>query len=217
MDTTIAASERGTVALLAGVILMGAGGYFFPVRRSHSIRDVQLHAPATPDYPASPFGHLKQSIGDRRIGAGVLAAAMLVTGALGIIGGARLLTGGDALTVREAWARPAGAGETDAVYLTIANHTGNAVRVVEAATDAAALVQLHQTVIEDAVARMETLDSLEIPSGETLRMEPPGTHFMLVDLQDDLAEGGTFPLTLTFDTGANIAVNVQVHLIAPDN
>jgi copper(I)-binding protein len=148
---------------------------------------------------------------------GVLAAALVVTGAISMITGAALVYGGSGtVTAHGAWARPAPEGETAAVYLTIDNTTGSTARVVEGETAAAARVELHRTVIDDDVARMQSLDTLDIPPNDTLRIEPPGTHLMLIDLQRDLVEGTTFPLTLAFESGETTTLDVLVQMIAPE-
>jgi copper(I)-binding protein len=134
-----------------------------------------------------------------------------------MITGAALVYGGSgAVSAHGAWARPAPAGAVGAAYLTIDNTTDKLARVVDAETDAAARVELHRTVIEGELAQMQPLNTLEVPPGETLQIEPPGTHLMLIGLHQDLEEGETFPLSLTFESGEVITLDVLVQMIAPE-
>ncbi|HLU09321.1 MAG TPA: copper chaperone PCu(A)C, partial [Oceanobacillus sp.] len=189
IDTTIPLSDRGAAALLAGYGLLAIGGFFGAQTRLRRLLS----------------------------GTGVLTVALVIAGAVSMVTGAALVYGGSgSITVRGAWARPAPAGATGAVYLTIDNTADRLARVIGAETEMAARVELHRTVIEGEIARMQPLDTLEVPPGETLRISPPGTHLMLVDLQDDLIEGETFPLTLTFESGEVVTLDVRVQMIAPE-
>jgi periplasmic copper chaperone A len=186
IETAIPAAERGIAALAVGLFLLGTGGFFVARERLIS-------------------------------GAGVLGAGMALVGVITLVIGGQLLLGANGtVTVRDAWARPAGVGETGAVYLTIENGTGETIQLTSAQTDAAQRVELHRTTIEDEVARMEAFDTLAVAPGDTLRIEPLGTHLMLEHLHRALIEGDTFPLTLTFASGETLTVEVQVQMNAPE-
>ena len=45
-------------------------------------------------------------------------------------------------------------------------------------------VELHETTVEDGVARMRPLDSLVVPPGETVVLERGGKHLMLMRAQN---------------------------------
>lgn len=46
---------------------------------------------------------------------------------------------------------------------------------------------------------MRPVDSIELPAGETVKLEPGGYHVMLLELAAPLTAGQTFPVTLTFE------------------
>lgn len=134
--------------------------------------------------------------------------------------------GQSVLSVRDAWARAAEAspaqssehsastshsGAVSAAYLVIEN-TGNAAdRLLRAATDAAATVEIHTTQMENNVMRMRPLpDGLEIPAGGRVVLEPGGYHLMLMGLQRDLVAGERLPLTLTFASGKQLTIEAEV-------
>lgn len=107
-----------------------------------------------------------------------------------------------------------------AVYMMIENHGGQGVRLVAAATAAAAAVEIHETQMENDVMRMRMLENgLDIPAGESVSLEPGGYHMMLFDLPHDLLPGQAIALTLTFalldDAGAVAGEPVLVDIGAP--
>jgi copper(I)-binding protein len=64
--------------------------------------------------------------------------------------------------------------------------------------------------MQDGIARMSALEEMPIPSGETLVIEPGGYHLMLLNLQEALQADDSFPITLVFASGEEIALDVVV-------
>ncbi len=200
IDTSIPTMERSIASLLAGAALLAVGAFYIP--RSDWRR---------PD------------------GRWLITAAVLAAGAVMLITGVRLAQGIGTLSdelsnnltgelrALDAWARPAPQNSTGAVYMQIENGTGMDERLTGAAAAVAAHVELHETVITDDVGRMQAVDDVELPSGTTLAIVPFGLHMMLIDLHEDLQTGDTFPLTLEFESGRRLEVEVEVKLDAqPD-
>jgi copper(I)-binding protein len=57
---------------------------------------------------------------------------------------------------------------------------------------------------------MREVAQIDLPAGETVRLEPGGLHIMLLDLVEDLEPGDTFELTLDLDRGDDLTVTVEV-------
>ncbi len=57
---------------------------------------------------------------------------------------------------------------------------------------------------------MQPVESIALPAGEPVALEPGGYHVMLLDLVSPLEVGETFDLTLTFETGGEQTVSVEV-------
>jgi hypothetical protein len=73
------------------------------------------------------------------------------------------------------------------------------------------MVQIHQTTVTDGVAQMgEVEGGIEIPAGGVVELRPGGLHIMLMDLTGDLVEGKTIMVTLTFESGATVEIEVPV-------
>lgn len=104
-------------------------------------------------------------------------------------------------------------GGTTAIYFNLLNRGAAADRLVavSAAPGIAEAVEMHETVIENEMAMMQSVEGLDLPAGETVSFEPGGLHIMLVGLQRDLAPGDALTLTLTFASGAQLVVAVPVY------
>jgi periplasmic copper chaperone A len=116
----------------------------------------------------------------------------------------------DGLSVHDAYARIS--PHAGAVFLVIENHGAAEDRLVSAATDAAGRVELH-THKEDAngVVQMLAVEGgLAVPAGGTLELARGGDHIMLMDLGRVLADGDSFTVTLGFESGASVPVEVTV-------
>ena len=116
------------------------------------------------------------------------------------------------LTVEGAVARPAPLeGGNGAAYLTVWNGLEEDVQLQEARSDAAATVELHETVEESGVMRMVPHpEGFTVPAGGSLVRKPGGKHVMLLGLAKPLAPGDSFTLTLHFDGSDPITVTVPV-------
>ena len=92
--------------------------------------------------------------------------------------------------VRDAWARPAEAGDVTAAYMTLRN-TGAVGDTLKAARTAVArAAEIHRSSAgSDGVMQMRPVDDVFIPPGSSVAFEPGGYHVMLIDLQRPLVEG----------------------------
>lgn len=114
--------------------------------------------------------------------------------------------------VRDAWARATpGKAEIGAVYLTLESPVDD--RLTGLSTPVAAIAQLHTITMEGGVMKMNRLSALDLPAGKPVRIEPGGTHIMLIGLTDQLRPGQSFPLTLVFEKAGKHEVTVSVEKI----
>ena len=114
-----------------------------------------------------------------------------------------------ALVISEAaMALPAGANT--AVYLTIVNEGMGEDRLIGASTPLSDRVELHETRAgDDGLMRMQRVDAVEIPAGETVRLEPGGLHVMVFDV-DEVSEGAEVEVTLVFQRSGDVVVEIPV-------
>lgn len=119
-------------------------------------------------------------------------------------------TAGD-LTVQHAWSRATiGAGRPGVLYLEIANGGTEDDVLTGVTTPAAEMPMLHETIVTDGIASMPHVQNVPVPAGATTRLAPGGFHGMLMKLTAALAEGESFPVTLTFARAGEVTVNVEV-------
>lgn len=57
---------------------------------------------------------------------------------------------------------------------------------------------------------MQPIESLELPAGQEVALEPGGYHVMLIDLVEPLVAGETFELTLELENAGEQTVTVEV-------
>jgi hypothetical protein len=113
--------------------------------------------------------------------------------------------------IGEAWARPGTAGAESAAYLAITAPSGEADALLSASSAAANMVQLHEVSTDaQGMTGMHHIERLDIPAGETVRLEPGGYHLMLMGLTADLAVGGSIELTLVFERAGSVVVQAEI-------
>lgn len=104
------------------------------------------------------------------------------------------------------------AGQSGAAFMRLENPGTTDDRLVGAASDIAARVELH-THSEDSAGVMRMLeveDGFPIPAGGAHMLERGGDHVMFLGLTRVPEEGESVALTLTFESGAEIALEIPV-------
>ncbi len=119
------------------------------------------------------------------------------------------------ISVDGAWARAAsGPGATSAVYLKIHNAGTTDDQLVGARSDAARMVEVHRSSMDNGVMRMSPAGPVIVPAGGDVALQPGGLHIMLMDLPADLAEGSKIDVTLVFEAAGEVPVQVPVRSAA---
>jgi copper(I)-binding protein len=114
------------------------------------------------------------------------------------------------LEVKNAWARPAAAGDNGAVYFIIENGTSQDDALLSARADIATAVELHLSQMDGDHMSMHQQEQVMLPAGEAVEFSPGGLHVMLVDLTRDLNAGETFDMALRFEHVGEKTVTVTV-------
>jgi len=72
-------------------------------------------------------------------------------------------------------------------------------------------VELHTMTMDGDVMRMREVEGgIELPAGETVELAPGGLHIMFMGLESPFVEGETVPVTLTFEGGETIDLELPV-------
>jgi len=100
---------------------------------------------------------------------------------------------------------------TSAAYMLIENTGDSDDKLVSVTCDVAKMPQIHQTVIENEVAKMQEVEGgLVIPAKGSVELKPGSYHIMLMQMQRDLVAGDLIKVTLTFESGTTLEVTVPV-------
>ena len=114
------------------------------------------------------------------------------------------------LVVKDPWARELPpVSTTGAVWFRVVNH-GRADRIVSVQSPFAERAELHVHELEDGVARMRHLPSVEVPAHGALVFEPGDRHVMLIGLKEALVAGESFPVSIRFAQAGEVKVVVRV-------
>lgn len=118
--------------------------------------------------------------------------------------------------VRRPWTRPAQAGRNGVGYLTLVNVGSKPVKLVGVESPAARSVTLHQTSQVGGVSSMRPVTGgLTVAPGASVAFAPGGYHVMLMGLTSAQAQGGKVPLTLVFEGGRKMRIDLSVESGAP--
>ena len=103
------------------------------------------------------------------------------------------------ISAYDGWARETGRSDTAAAYVTIENK-GSADRLT-AVRSSIGEAMLHESSMDNGVMRMRPIDpaqGLVVPSNGKLVLAPGGAHVMVTGLEEPLAAGDRFDITLSF-------------------
>ena len=136
----------------------------------------------------------------KRIAASLILAATLLT----------TCAPREGIEIRDAWARTAAKGENGAAYFVVHNYSAEEDFLVGVSSDAAEMVEIHQTSMVNDVMQMEMMTEVSLDPGEDVEFAPGGLHIMLFNLKQDLAIGSTLDLTLHFKNSPDLTVTADV-------
>ena len=113
-------------------------------------------------------------------------------------------------TVDDAWVRATLPGQpSSGAFMRITSTTDS--QLLSVTSPVAKNVQIHQMKMENDVMSMGPVQAVALPAGKTVALQPEGYHVMLIDLNGQIKEGDTVPLTLTVEdaTGTKETLDVQ--------
>ena len=117
----------------------------------------------------------------------------------------------DALTIQDAWARPAIAGENGAAYFVIENGTFADDTLLSVSSEIATATEVHMSMGDaNGVMSMQMQEYVLVPARGQVEFKPGGLHVMCIDLMRDLKEGDTITLTLNFEKAGSKLIEIPV-------
>lgn len=94
-------------------------------------------------------------------------------------------------------------------YLDITNRSGTSIRITGVSSPDYESVEMHETIVEDDIARMREIPVLEIENGETVVFERGGKHLMLMR-----PIGAPETITLNFYSEESLLLSVSAKFTA---
>jgi periplasmic copper chaperone A len=119
----------------------------------------------------------------------------------------------DGLEVHDAYARTAYPGApVAAAFMVIHNHGGPDDHLIDARSPIAARVELHTHIdAGDGVMQMRHVpEGFPLPTDGEILMTRGGHHVMFMGVTESLEPGDIVPLTLVFESGAELVLEVEV-------
>ena len=117
----------------------------------------------------------------------------------------------ESVRVIDGWVKAAAEGMS-AGFGVIENNSGADVVLLSAESNAAHMVELHETVQDDAGAMVmqQKQGGFTIPAGGRFALEPGANHLMLMGLLSPLLAGNEVTFTLTFEDGSKFTYTAPI-------
>lgn len=104
------------------------------------------------------------------------------------------------ISVTDAWARATMPGQkVSGAYMQIQSDAD--ARLVGVSSPAVPRVEVHEMKMDGDVMRMREVQTVDLPKGTTVSLQPGGLHIMLMNLPKPITAGEVIPLTLTVESG----------------
>jgi periplasmic copper chaperone A len=108
-------------------------------------------------------------------------------------------------------------GANAAAYLQVEN-SGADDLLIDARSDIAMRVELHEVVMEGATGRMQRIEGgMPVPSNGTLVLQPGGFHVMFMGLSHELENGEEVDIELVFQNAGSVTITAAVQTMSPNN
>ena len=115
------------------------------------------------------------------------------------------------VAIEQAWIRAMPPTQrATAAYLSVTNHGSVALEVIGATTQLTEKAEIHVSREVEGFTRMQHLNSLALPPGQTVKFTPGGIHLMLLEMEKMPAVGSSATLCLVFASGQTACVEAPV-------
>ncbi len=112
--------------------------------------------------------------------------------------------------VESPWIRAAANGGNTAAFMVIKNTTAQEDKLIKAEAAVSGKVVLMSTEKKDGKMQMVNVDTIVIPASGQQELKSGSFHVMFMGLTKDLNDGDTVQVTLTFEKGGTIKLDIPV-------
>jgi copper(I)-binding protein len=95
-------------------------------------------------------------------------------------------------------------------YMTIRNARADAISIIAIHSDAFSSVEIHRTIAEDGMMRMEAVPTLVIEPDSTVKLAPGGLHLMMMNPAEPTKPGDVLQIVIELDDGSTQNLNMTV-------
>ncbi|MBT8433480.1 MAG: copper chaperone PCu(A)C [Gammaproteobacteria bacterium] len=95
-------------------------------------------------------------------------------------------------------------------YMTIHNPQSETVSIVSLRSQAFASIEIHQTIEQDGMMRMEQVTGLKIEPDSSVQLAPGGLHLMMMNPSEPTQPGDLLEIVIVLDDGSEQSVEMQV-------
>lgn len=110
------------------------------------------------------------------------------------------------VTVTQGWFRAMPAELPSGGYFALRNDGSKSLTLSGITTPVCGMVMMHRSID----GRMDSVATLAVPAGETVRFAPGGYHLMCMGAKAGLRPGGKAPVTLHFTDGSTTTVPFDI-------
>jgi copper(I)-binding protein len=115
------------------------------------------------------------------------------------------------LQLMDPWARAAApSAGSSAIYMDIKNLGKEGDRLLGVSTDAAEIVELHNSETRNGMSMMFQVQQIDIKGMSSVSLKPGGLHVMLIKLKRELKAGDKLPFTMKFEKTGEIQMEAEV-------
>jgi len=120
----------------------------------------------------------------------------------------------ETVVTRDAWIREAPpVSRVLAGYVEIINNGNKDVQLVDVSSKGFSKVELHETILNNGLSKMQQQDQINIPAGSSVELKPEGMHMMLFNPVAALKAGQHVQLELHFNDGKKQLVDFSVRKV----
>jgi len=100
-------------------------------------------------------------------------------------------------------------------YMKIHNLGGTDVKILSAKSSLFENIEIHLTEMKNGMMRMVKQENLNIKAKDHIELKPGGLHMMLIGKLKPIKSDSVIPLTISFDNGETISINLEVKTDRP--
>ena len=115
------------------------------------------------------------------------------------------------LVLSDAWIKEANAAmKNTGGFLKIENGGKEEISLTSVESDISEIVELHETVMEKEMMKMNRLEKISIGANSSVQLKPGSLHIMFIKLKKDVKEGTDVKMILNFSNGTKKEVTAKV-------